>query len=190
MATNYSVCSYTNGTAYTEVNDPGSVEFVDVVQGFARRRFNFAKFLAAAGLVVNATADKIALMTISQGQVMSGFYLTVLKPDSLTDTWTSGALTALVSFGDDTTPTNIIASQDISAAYVPATGPVFVAFNTPKTYTMPGGSAIVMKILGDGVSGGRRPKDAVIEICVAILDVCPYVRGKLFSLATPNVNSF
>jgi len=36
---------------------------------------------------------------------------------------------------------------------------------------------ITLQVLGDGGAGSKRPKDAVIEVAVAIADVFPFLRS-------------
>lgn len=177
---NYSLCNYTNGTGYTEVTDQKSQDFVDVVQGYVRRRLNFATFLAAAGISINATSDKIALLTTSQGNLLCLAYIAVLQNDAMTDPGGGTGTTCTVALGDDSAPTGFVASFDLGPLNV---APAANVYQANKLYMATGGSAVTVQILGTGTSTNpKRPMTAVIEVGASIMDILPVLRSKMFSL--------
>ena len=167
----------TTGT-YTEVKDYSSQEHVNPVTGFARRRINFKNFLAAAGISVNATSDLIAMFQVKKGQLCSSVAWATIVTDTKSDAGAAG--TCNLAIGDETAPdtltaptsapTSLIASFDVAHATTK-----LGAGNTQKMFQNDG--VITLQVLGDGGAGSKRPKDAVIEVAVAIADVFPFLRS-------------
>lgn len=166
---------------YTEVKDYSSQEHVNPVTGFARRRINFSKFLTAAGLANFAAGDYIALFPVKKGQLLWAAAWAALVQDTKTDTGTGTHVN--VTIGDETAPdtstapttaaTSLFTSFDISTTNATK----MAATNTQKLFLNDG--AIFLQVLGDGGAPGteKRPKDAVLEVAVAIADIFPFLRN-------------